>query len=143
MPEIYTSTVIAPAQIALGVVSGAIVALVLELLNVGLWPLALVAFLVIAGIGVYLATVSLTVEPNRVTIGQGRAEREPRVIYLEEIVERSAARLSWPQCLGFGMPSDVPTTRLTVRPGPTLCLVLRTGELVRISTPDPAAALRR
>jgi len=32
------------------------------------------------------------------------------------------------------------TTRLTVRPGPALVLVLSDGEYIRVSTPDPAVA---
>jgi hypothetical protein len=38
-------------------------------------------------------------------------------------------------------PGHVRTTRLTVRPGPALVLSLTTGEYIRVSTPDPDAAV--
>lgn len=142
MAQAYSSTVVAPAQIAFGVVSGAVVGGILIVLRSGLWPVAIVVFVIVVATGIYLSTVQLTVVAGRVNIGQGRGEREPRSISANEIVERSSALLSWAQCFGIGAPSAPRTTRLSVRPGPTLCLTLRDGESIRISTPDPAAALR-
>lgn len=43
MAQAYTSTVVAPAQIAFGVVSGAVVAGILITLRSGMWPAAIVA----------------------------------------------------------------------------------------------------
>lgn len=141
MAQAYTSTVVAPAQIAFGVVSGAVVAGILIALRSGLWPAAIVVFVIVVATGVYLSTVTLTVVAGRVTVGQGRGEREPRSINASEIVERSSTVLGWAQCFGIGAPNATRNTRLSVRPGPTLCLTLRDGEHIRISTPDPAAAL--
>lgn len=142
MAQAYTSTVVAATQIALGVVSGAALAAICVALRSGLWPFAITAFLIIVATGVYLSTVTLTVTAGNVTLGQGRGEHEPRSVNAGEISERSCAELTWAQCFGVGMPTAWRTTRLSVRPGPTLCLSLRDGELIRISTPDPAAALR-
>lgn len=142
MSETYTSTVVAPAQIALGAVSGVVVAIILIALNSALWPFAIIAFLVAVGVGAYLSVVSLTITPGRITLGQGRGEREQRVLYAAELAESSSRTLTWPQCFGVGMPSADRSTRLSVRPGPALLLMTLEDELIVVSTPDPQAALR-
>lgn len=136
----YRSTVVAPAQIALGVASGLLVAVILEALDSRLWPAAVAALIGITVVGGYLATVSLTIDAKRITIGQGRGEREPRVLYVSEVIAHEVRKLTWLQCFGIGIEADDRTTRLTVRPGPTLFLTLVDGEQIRISTADPAAA---
>jgi hypothetical protein len=139
-PE-YTSTVIAPAQILVGVVVAGVLVIVLEKLKPSLWPFAIVGFLVIVGVSAYLATVTLSVTPQRLSIGQGRRDTSPRLLSADEIVERSIEQLTWAQCFGIGLPSAASSTRFSVRPGPTLVIVVRTGEVLRVSTPDPSAAL--
>lgn len=140
MAEGYRSTVIAPAQIAFGVLSGVLVAVILEALDSRLWPVAIVALIAIIAVGVYLATVTITIDTKRITIGQGRGEREPRVLYVGEVIEHEVRNLSWPQCFGFGIEADDRTTRLTVRGGSTLFLTLVNGEQLRISARNAAAA---
>ena len=137
----FTSTVVAPAQIALGVLSALVVAVILTALSSGLWPVAIIAALVIVGVAVYLATITFSVQGRRITIAQGRGEREPRIVHAAEIREQVRRDLTWPQAFGLGLESDDRTTRLTVRAGPTLFLTLTDGEQIRISVTDPEAAL--
>ena len=137
----YTESLVVPAQIALGVVvavaAGAI------LLALGLWPLAIVAVLVVAGAVYYLGSQVLTISSTRVSIGQGRGDNSPHTIELADVVAADAVTLTWPQCFGVGVPDTVDTTRFTVRAGPALSLTMRDGEQVRISSDDPQALLTR
>jgi hypothetical protein len=74
-----------------------------------------------------------------------------RRIPVGEIAEAQPNELTFAQVLGVGLPTGAkpgrpaperPTSRLTVRPGPTLLLVLDTRERIWISTADPVAAAR-
>ena len=66
----------------------------------------------------------------------------PVQVAASEVVDAASTTLSWAQVFGIGVRFHRRTTRLTVRPGPTLCLTLRSGERIRISTPDPESARR-
>jgi hypothetical protein len=138
----YTSTVVAPAQIVLGVAAGIAAAVVLVALDSGLWPVAILAFLVATGLAVYLGVLSVEIDTKRITLGQGRGEREPRVLYVNEVKTYGLQTLTWAQCFGIGLESDERTTRLSVRPGPTLELVLYDGEMLRLSVNDGPGAMR-
>lgn len=141
MAQNYRSTVVAPAQIALGVISGIVIGAILEALDTGLWPFAIAAFLVAAGVGYYLATLTVTVDPKHLAISQGRGDKDERVVYIDDITALEARTLTWSQCFGFGIDSDEGTTRMTVRSGPALFVTLVGGEQLRVSTSDPAAAI--
>ena len=137
----YDETIVARSQIAVSVAIAVILAVVLVGIRASLWPFAIIVLIIVAGAGVYLAGVSVHANRTYVEIGQGRREREPRYISNDEIFAASAAELSWSQVFGVGLPRADKTTRFTVRPGATLVLELLSGEVVRISTPDPARAL--
>jgi hypothetical protein len=136
----YTSTVVAPAQIVLGVLAGLVLAAIVLGFG-GLWPFAVIGFVIVAATGWYLAVVRLAVKPGDLTIAQGRGDRHPREIHRSEVARAEVATLTWSACFGIGVPAHWRTTRLSVRPGPTLVLTLTDDELVRISTPDPATAI--
>lgn len=143
-PTEYDETLVAGAQVAVSVAIAVVLAVVLVGIRTSLWPFAIVVFLAVGGVGVYLAGISVTATRTYIEIGQGRGERDPRRISRDDIVAASAADFSWAQVFGVGLPRDprtTSTTRVTVRPGPTLVLELRSGEVVRVSTPDPARAL--
>lgn len=138
----YRSTVIAPAQIALGAVSGAVIAIVLISIRSGLWWLGLLVLLLTIAVGVYLAPVRVEVTEREVDLAQGRGGPDPRSIRTSDIADARAEQLTWPQCFGIGLPEEgTRDTRLTVRAGPTLRLTLNDGEVVRMSVADPNAAL--
>ena len=142
---VYDETIVARSQIGVSVAIAVILAVVLLAIRVSLWPFAIIVLLAVGGVGVYLAGLSVAVTRTYVEIGQGRRESNPRRISSYEIVEASTAELTtWSQVFGFGLPRPAGTTsvtRLTVRPGPTLVLELTSGEVVRVSTPDPARAI--
>lgn len=139
----YRSTVIAPMQLVLGVVGGAVVAVILEALDSGLWPAAIVVFVGAVTVAWYLAPVSVEIENKRVTISQGRRDRDPEVIYVAEIRDAGLRDVTFAQTLGFGgVESDDRTTRLAVRPGTTLVLTQHSGERLLVSVTDGPAALR-
>lgn len=135
----YTSTVRAPAQLALGVVVAAVGAWVLVAL--GLWPLAVLGVLLVAAATYYLSTVTVTVTPREITLAQGRGERDPRSLWTGEITEVSAEAFTWLQCFGIERGHHGGDTRLAVRAGPTLRLTLRSEERVLVSVRDTAAAI--
>ena len=134
----YTEMVVAPVQIALGalvaVVAGAI------LLALGLWPLAVVAVLLVGAVSVYLGVQTLTVTPTRISIGQGRGDKSPHTVETAEVALSEVVTLTWPQCFGLNLPDTVDSTRFTIRAGSTLRLTKRDGEQLRISAMDPEAA---
>lgn len=140
----YDETILATSQLAVSAAIALVLALVLIGIRPSLWPFAIIVFLAVGGVGVYLAGISVVATRTYVEIGQGRRERNPRRISNDEIVAASAAELTWGQVFGVGLPriaGTTRTTRMTVRPGPTLVLELGSGEVVRVSTPDPARAL--
>ncbi|MDQ2797572.1 MAG: hypothetical protein M3Y06_10475 [Actinomycetota bacterium] len=146
MADTYTSTVIAPAQIALGIVSGLVIAVVLLAIDAGLWPLAILALLVAGGIGYYLAPLTVSIDARHLVISQGRGDKHERIVPVDDITVVEVRTLTWQQTFGIGIESDDLTTRLTVRAGPALFVSLISGEEVRLSATDPddaVAALAR
>lgn len=138
--QAYTSTVVAPVQVGLAVLTVGIL-IVLALLGPLTWPIAAIAAILVVATGMYLSTVRLIVGTDRVLIGYGIWGRA-RAIAASDVLDCRSTTLGWAQVFGIGVPFHYRTTRLTVRPGPTLCLTLRGGEHVRVSTPDPDAAQR-
>jgi hypothetical protein len=130
----YTSTVVGRGHLCAGVVLGVVAALLVRP-----WEIGVLAGLVLVTAGWWLATVRLAVSDDalRVALGPlGRARRIPAA----DVAVAGTADLTRTQVLGLGLPWRARTTRLTVRPGPTLVVELRSGEMLRVSTPDPAAA---
>lgn len=138
----YSSIVVAPASIlASAVVAAAVCAATARLPGPALVMAAAGAVAILLA-GIHLATVRLTVSPERIRIGQGPWPRPGRSISAAAVREAHAEDLGLAQIFGIGVPFHRKTTRLTVRTGPTLVLVLDSGEYIRISTPDPGAAVR-
>lgn len=137
-PE-YTESLLVPSQLALGTViaiaAGAI------LLALGLWPLAILAVVLVGAAGYYLGVQTLTVTAKRIAIGQGRGDNGPHLVQIGDVVGAEIVTLTWPQCFGVGVPDTVDTSRFTVRAGPTVSLTMRDGEQLRISAADPQAVL--
>jgi hypothetical protein len=138
--QAYSSTVVAPVPAGLSVAFAAAVVAVAVAGAAPLWLGAVVGLVVLAA-GGYLATVRLAVGGGRIVLGQGPCGRG-RVIDTARVAETGASVLTWPQAFGIGLPFARRTTRLTVRPGPTLRLRLDDGEVIRVSTADPGAARR-
>ena len=111
-------------------------------LPIWLWPVGIAAFVATVAVGVYLATVSLTVTPDEVIVRQGRGHRGVREILAKNIEDCEVTRFGWAETIGIGPSVPAGTTALVVRPGPGLRLTLNDGEHLHISTPDPAAAAR-
>lgn len=138
MTQAYTSTVVAPLHLAAAIVVGAGL-VVLAALSGPAWLAAAIGVLMIV-VGVHMSVARCAVGSDRVIAALGVWGRG-RVFPLSAIAEANASDLSWPQVFGIGVRTPRRTTRLTVRPGPTLCIRLRDGEIVRISVNDPDAAL--
>jgi hypothetical protein len=138
--QAYTSTVVAPVQVGLAAGFAAALAVVAALTGRPAWPITVMVCAVLVAVGVHLGTVRLAVDGQRVLLGPSLFRRRPRVIDAASVVESHSASLGWAQVFGIGAPLTWKTTRLTIRPGPTLCLTLRDGERIRISTRDPDAA---
>lgn len=136
----YSSTVVAPGQIAVGVALAAALWAVTTFLPGAEWPIGAGAAAVIVLVAIHQAIVRLMVSPDRIRIGQGPWGRPGRSIMTATVRDAHAERLSRAQTFGIGVPFHWRTTRLTVRPGPALVLVLSDGEHIRVSTADPAAA---
>ena len=140
--QAYSSTVVAPASIlASAVVAAAVCGATARLPGPALVMAAAGAVAILLA-GIHLATVRLTVSPERIRIGQGPWPRPGRSISAAAVREVHAEDLGLAQIFGIGVPFHRRTTRLTVRTGPTLVLVLDSGEYIRVSTPDPGAAVR-
>jgi hypothetical protein len=135
----YTSTVFAPLQLVLAIVLGALPVAVVFALGGPLWP-GLLAGAVVVLAGLQLATVRLAIGGDRVLVGMGPWGLTVRRLAVAEVLSARATSLGPVQIFGVGVPLRRRTTRLTVRPGPTLELELHGGELVRISTADPVGA---
>ncbi|MHB1596271.1 MAG: hypothetical protein ACYCU3_19095 [Streptosporangiaceae bacterium] len=137
----YSGTVVAPGHIA----AAAVLAAVLLSCGIAFLPAAAAAAaaagaVVLVLAGVQMATVRLMAGPGYVRISQGPWGWPARVIPAAAVLEARARQLSFLQTFGIGVPFRWKTTRLTVRPGATLELVLSDGECIRVSTPDPVAA---
>jgi hypothetical protein len=141
----YSSTVVAPGLAVASAAAGAA-------MSTGLWlaipdgavpdqVAGLLAGAVIVLTGLYLATVRLAAGNGRIAVGHGPWARTGRVIPASLVTGAHLEQLSLRQAFGFGVPWHRQVTRMTVRAGPALALTLSNGEVIRISTPDPAAAL--
>jgi hypothetical protein len=136
--QAYSSTVFAPIQLILAFIfaGGFIVSGVLTGVP-SPWLTSAVALTLLLT-GIHLGTVRLSVSSDRIVIGQPLSRG--RVISARDVRDVRVSTISWAQVFGFGVTLRRRTTRLTIRPGPTLSLVLADGERVRISTADPQAA---
>lgn len=136
---VYTSTVTARGHVFAGV---ALAALALAVsVPAGMWPLGTVVGVSVVVTGVHLGVVRLTVRTDGVRVGQGPWPGGRR-IPAAALTDVRVAHLGRWQVLGIGLPWHRLTTRLTVCAGPTLLLVLGTGEHLWISTADPMVAAR-
>lgn len=133
----YSETTVAPAQIATSVAIGVILAVIVVGVRLSLWPFAIIVFVALSAAGVYLAGTGISATRTYLEISQGRRERDPRYISNDEITVIAAEQLTWSQVYGIGLPRADKNTRLTVRPGPTLMVELRTGEVIRVSAAEP------
>jgi hypothetical protein len=135
----YSSTVFAPVQVALGVAIAVAAAVILAVLGSPSWliPIAVVAILAAS---LHVATVRLSIGDGRVLIGLGPWGLRARAFSVDDVLGAETANLGWAEVFGIGAPLHWRTTRLTVRPGPTLCLDVRGHEHIRISTANPQTA---
>lgn len=137
----YTSTTVAPLQVAAGVVVAAALLVANASVEGPTW-LAIVCALLAVVSAVHVATVRLSVGSGRVVLGQGPWPTRGRVIDAGSVLAAEHLNLSRAQVFGIPMPRHRRTTRMSIRPGPTLALTLRDGEHIVISTPDPDTAIR-
>jgi len=136
---VYTSTVTARGHVGAGV---ALAALALAVsVPAGMWLLGTVVAVCFVLTGVHLGVVRLTVRADGVRAGQGPWPGGRR-IPAAALTDVQVTHLGRWQVLGIGLAWHRLSTRLTVRAGPTLLLVLGTGEHLWISTADPVAAAR-
>ncbi len=139
MTQAYTSTVIAPIHLAAAIAVGAALG-VLAMMSGLVWLAAAIAVVMLAT-GLHLSVVRCAIGPERIVAAPGMWGRG-RVIATSSIADASTSDLTWPHVFGLGVRTTRRTTRLTVRPGRTLCLHLRDDEILRISIDDPVAAHR-
>lgn len=137
----YSSTVVATGHLtAAAVTAAALLSYGIAFLPAGAVAGPASGAVVIVLAGVQMTTVRLMVSPEYVRVGQGPWGWPQRVIPAPAIRAAHAQRFSFLQAFGIGVRFYWKTTRLTVRPGPALELILADGECVRVSTPDPIAA---
>jgi hypothetical protein len=139
MQRAYTSTVVGPIHLVLGVLCAGAFGVLTVSVGAPLWVSALGAVAMLL-VSVHLSTVRLSIGSGIITLGQGPWNTRARSIPADSVVAATDADLRWPQVFGVGVRFHRKTQRMTVRPGPTLCLQLSSGEYVRISTKNPAAA---
>ena len=84
--------------------------------------------------------VRLAVTSEQVLLGNGLHRWPTRRVEVRDIVSACSGEVTRLQALGLGE-RFVKSTRLTVRQGPILILVLASGEQIRVSTPHPDDAL--
>jgi hypothetical protein len=137
----YSSTVVAPGHLAAcAVLAAALLSYGIAFLPAGAAAATAVGAAVIVLTGVQMATVRLMVDSECVRVSQGPWGRAGRVIPAGAVRDARPGQLSFLQTFGIGVPFRWKTTRLTVRPGPALELLLSDGECIRVSTPDPVTA---
>jgi hypothetical protein len=137
----YSSTVVAPGHIAAcAILAAALLSCGIAFMPVGSAVVAAAGAAAIVLAGLQMATVRLMIGPGYVRVSQGPWGRPGRVIPAGAVREARARRFSFLQAFGIGVPFHWKMTRLTVRPGPALELILSDGECIRVSTPDPATA---
>jgi hypothetical protein len=140
----YTSTVSSKGLVAAGISLGTATGLVPWLAGLpGPVPIVegVVFGLVVCAAGAHQATVRLAVGDGRVVLGQGPWRWPKRVVPFSLVSQARAEDISILQVFGIGVPWHWRSTRMTVRAGPTLALLLTTGEMVRVSTPHPEVAI--
>lgn len=135
----YTSTVVGTVQMGFGLLCAAAVAVGTAAAGVEPWVTAVSAAAVVLA-AVHLSTVRIGIGTGQVQIGQGPWNRPARHVDPHAVVAGRTLELGWAQTFGIGTSWHRKTTRLTVRPGPTLELELDGGEHIRISIPDPDTA---
>lgn len=136
----YSCTVANRTLAGFGVVAGAVLVAVFAFTPAH--PVASLVGGVVVAVAVWeFSTIRLTAGPGGVTVRYGLFGF-PRYHYpSDQIASARAEDLSFAQLGGLGMHwSPWRGTRLTVRPGPTLQLVLTSGGTVAISAADPKAA---
>jgi hypothetical protein len=139
MQRAYTSTVMGPVHLAAGAAGAAAFGAGTAAAGEPAWVIVPVALAIVIA-SIHLSVVRLSIGAGRIVVGQGPWNRRARVIPVEAVTSAADEDLGWPQVFGLGIRFHRKTERLTVRPGPTLCLRLAGGEHLRISTQDPAAA---
>lgn len=139
MQRAYTSTVMGPAHLAAGVLGAGAFGAVTAAAGGPVWVTVL-GVMAIVITSIHGSTVRLSIGAGRIVVGQGPWSRRARVIPVEAVASAAGEDLGWQRVFGLGTRFHRKTERLTVRPGPTLCLQLAGGEHLRISTPDPAVA---
>jgi hypothetical protein len=140
--EAYSSTVTSRSHLIVGLVTTVIwVGIVLALS--GYWGVAVAGAILLVGASVFVSTVRVVIGNGRVVLGQGPLAWPSRTIPIGDIADAKVEDLSRSEEFGAGLGWRGRVTRLTVRPGPTLALILTSGERVRVSTarPDQAVAL--
>ena len=138
--QAYTSTVVAPIQLAIGLVLAAATAAFVAAAGGSVWIVALVVVVILLT-AIHLSVVRLSIGGGRVVLGQGPWNRGARVIAADSVVAGRILTVRWAQAFGVGIAFRRKSTRYTVRAGPAVELSLQGGEQIRISTPDPEAAL--
>ena len=136
----YTSTAVAPAQVAAGAVIAVALITVNVLIGAPLW-IAVPGALLIVAATIHVATVRLSIGGGRIVLGQGPWPGHGRVLDAATVTAATAVDLTWAQAFGAGLPAHRRTTRMSIRPGPALSLVLHDDEHVVITTAHPDAAL--
>lgn len=143
--QAYTSIVTGWPQVAIGLACTTAVVTVSAVAGTPAWAWGSISVLMLAVVA-HLSMVRLGVGTAVVTLRQGPWPAGPaRVIPVSQVTTARRLDLSWAQALGIGIrpgPLRAGTMRLTVRAGPALELRLRSGEVIRISTPDPDVAGR-
>ena len=128
-----------PAYLAAGVLGAAAFGAVTATAGGPVWVTVL-GVMAIVITSIHVSTVRLSIGAGRIVVGQGPWSGRARVIPVEAVAFAADENLGWQQVFGLRTRFHRKTERLTVRPGPTLCLQLAGGERLRISTPDPVAA---
>jgi hypothetical protein len=137
----YSSTVVAPGHLAAcAILAAALLACGIAFLPAAATAMTSAGAAIIVLAGVHMTTVRLMVDAACVRVSQGPWARAGRVVPAGAVRDARATQVSFLQAFGIGVPFRWKTTRLTVRPGPTLELILSDGECIRVSTPDPVTA---
>jgi hypothetical protein len=141
MNEAYSSTVTSRWHLGIGLLITVVTVGVVLAIGAGALVAVVLAVVLIAT-SVFVSTVRLVVGNGRVVLGQGPLAWPSRTIPVADIISAAAEELTGAEALGVGVPWRWRTTRLTVRPGPTLALTLRSGEVLRVSTSRPDQAVQ-
>lgn len=132
----YVSSVGSPVQLALGIGSGVVLAVIF--VAVGLWPIGVVGLVVLVASAFWFSVVRLTVTASDVTIQQGRGKRGIRDIRTRDIRSWDVAKHGWRETFGLAGES-VGSTTYVARVGTGLLLVFE-DERLNITARDPETA---